>query len=62
MTEDWEKRLERAVAEAMRRRRARKAERQEFAERRSHGLAARHEAKLARLRQPEAPDQATTDQ
>lgn len=63
MTEDeWQERLERSAAETLRRRRARRAERQEFAERRNHGLAARHEAKLARLRQSETPDQAATDQ
>jgi hypothetical protein len=51
MNDEWDKRLERAVAETLRRRRARKAERQELAERRNHGLRARHTAKLARIQQ-----------
>ncbi|GIF16206.1 hypothetical protein [Actinoplanes teichomyceticus] len=45
---DWEARLQAAVAETLRKREEQRATRQEFAERRRHGLAARHQQKLAR--------------
>lgn len=50
--EEWEKRLRAAVAETLRKRQQRRAERAEFKRRRDHGLAARHSAKLARTRNP----------
>lgn len=49
MTDDeWQERLRDAVAETLRKRARRRADRQAFAERRNHGLAARHAAKLRR--------------
>lgn len=46
---DWEARLRASVEETLRKREAKRAERQMFAVRRMHGLAARHAAKLARI-------------
>jgi hypothetical protein len=48
MTEDWRGRLERAIAETLRRRAARVEERRQLAEARDAGLAERHRQKLAR--------------
>jgi hypothetical protein len=47
---DWEGRLREAVAKTLAEKAQRKAERQELALRRMHGLAARHKAKLERIR------------
>jgi hypothetical protein len=49
--DEWEERLREAVAETLRKRARRKAERQELAQRRQHGLASRHNAKLARKKE-----------
>jgi hypothetical protein len=52
----WEQRLRDAVADTVRRRAEAAAWRAEFAERRDHGLRARHAAKLARTHNnPEMP-------
>lgn len=49
MTDDeWQERLRAAVEKTLRTRQARRAEREQLTERRNHGLAARHNAKLAR--------------
>lgn len=45
---DWDARIRDAVAETLRKRDARRTERQELAERRTAGLAARHARKLGR--------------
>jgi hypothetical protein len=52
--EQWEERLRASVEATLRARAARRAERQQFALRRMHGLAARHAAKLARINQEKA--------
>jgi hypothetical protein len=46
---DWDARLKDAVAKTLQEKERRKAERQELALRRMHGLAARHKAKLDRI-------------
>jgi hypothetical protein len=51
---DWDARLRASVEATLRAREARRAERQEFALRRMHGLAARHAAKLNRINQEKA--------
>jgi tRNA G26 N,N-dimethylase Trm1 len=52
--EEWEKRLRAAVEKTLQERARKKTERQQFALRRMHGLAARHAAKLARKKENEA--------
>lgn len=49
---DWDARLRAAVEETLRKREARRNERETFARRRNHGLKARHAAKLARNSPP----------
>lgn len=55
MTEDekqeWQERLQRAVAETLRKRAARKAEREDHQLRRKHGKAALHARKLAHFKE-----------
>jgi hypothetical protein len=51
---DWDARIRAAVAETLRKRARRRAERQELDTRRQAGLIRRHAAKLARNRQAEA--------
>ncbi|MCO8272699.1 hypothetical protein M1L60_19070 [Actinoplanes sp. TRM 88003] len=46
----WDERFRVAVEQAARRREARRAERQEFARRRAHGLIDRNAARLAEVR------------
>jgi hypothetical protein len=52
--EEWEKRLREAVEKTLQERARKKAERQQFALRRMHGLAARHARKLNRNSQEKA--------
>lgn len=50
--DEWQERLRAAIEKTIRARQARKAERDAFAERRKHGLAARHAARLTRTQPP----------
>lgn len=49
---EWQRRLESAVAEHVRKRTAKSKRRAELAERRAYGLMMRHAAKLSRNRRP----------
>ncbi|GAB2596464.1 hypothetical protein Aab01nite_71730 [Paractinoplanes abujensis] len=51
---NWEERLRAAVEDSTRRRRAREAERREFARRRAHGLIDRNAVRLAEARRRRA--------
>lgn len=54
---DWEARLQAAVAKTLQQRRVKLAERAMFAERRNHGLKARHAQKLAQIKNQQTKEQ-----
>ncbi|MEH1013059.1 hypothetical protein V6U90_08100 [Micromonospora sp. CPCC 206060] len=58
----WEERLQAAVAESVRRRKARRDARAQFDAARAHGLQRRHAGKLARKNDTDRTDQLERDQ